>query len=378
MQKELELLENKELRFKKLDRIDVLEKVGNLLMLPDETSATTTQVSLFFNVGLEAIKSLIKENREELTTNELIVLKGEELKKFKGKFDRSFKDLSKINRELTIFTKRTILNVAMLLRDSEVAKEIRIRLLDVIEEAPKAVKKVTKQIFLEESIFEALTKFKEDDLTVKKFKKIIFENLEKIPFKKRVIVMEHLLCSILEIEKELTFDEITKAYELVSIKNELNEHLAKRTHHSKILMVSKRDKQIKNLTNKVEKIEWKPDFSINLNYQGFSKNYMYTVQQNRLVTSQMYKKWQKHFPGDLLKIGLTKEFYTEPFEWKLGGTLFENHDPTNLVTPLQDQIARVLKRDDKTMFFQGFVRDELNTVADYKKSSIKIYFRLIK
>ena len=143
-------------------------------------------------------------------------------------------------------------------------------------------------------------------------------------------------------------------------------------------MVSKRDKQILSLNKKVAEIEWKPDFAINLNYQGFSKNYMYTVQQNRLVTSQMYKKWQKQFPGELLKIGLTKEFYTEPFEWKMGGKLYESNDPTNLITPMQDQMARVLGRDDKTIYFQGFVRDEITTVDDYKKSSIKIYFKLIK
>ena len=143
-------------------------------------------------------------------------------------------------------------------------------------------------------------------------------------------------------------------------------------------MVSKRDKQILSLNKKVAEIEWKPDFAINLNYQGFSKNYMYTVQQNRLVTSQMYKKWQKQFPGELLKIGLTKEFYTKPFEWKMGGKLYESNDPTNLITPMQDQMARVLGRDDKTIYFQGFVRDEITTVDDYKKSSIKIYFKLIK
>ena len=39
------------------------------------------------------------------------------------------------NRGLRLMTKRTLLNIGMLLRDSEVAKELRRRILDIVHDA---------------------------------------------------------------------------------------------------------------------------------------------------------------------------------------------------------------------------------------------------
>jgi len=80
-------------------------------------------------VGLEAIKSLIKDNRDELVANGFRVVTGDEL--------RSLKDLSGSSSRaasLALFSLRAVLNVGMLLRDSAVAQEVRARLLDIREE----------------------------------------------------------------------------------------------------------------------------------------------------------------------------------------------------------------------------------------------------
>ena len=51
-----ELLENKELRDSLVERLDVLEEVGNLLLLDELQMATTEQVAKYFNVTVDTIK----------------------------------------------------------------------------------------------------------------------------------------------------------------------------------------------------------------------------------------------------------------------------------------------------------------------------------
>lgn len=141
--KETDLLTNKELREKEMDKIEVLEKVKGLIMLGDTDYATTNQVSKYFDVDESVIKMIIHRNKEELKNNGLISLTSKEVKtklggnimslaNYRGYFTLYGERMN--NGKNVLFTKRTILNVAMLLRDSEVAKEIRSRLLDIVYE----------------------------------------------------------------------------------------------------------------------------------------------------------------------------------------------------------------------------------------------------
>ncbi|MCX5202408.1 hypothetical protein OG897_13245 [Streptomyces sp. NBC_00237] len=125
---ELVLTESRTMRAQTADRVDVLDKVKALALLPDGVHATTDIVASYFEVDIEAIKSLVKDNRAELESNDYSVLAGEEL--------RSFKDLCGIEskaRSLAVFSRRTLLNVGQLLRESNVAKQVRTYLLDVEE-----------------------------------------------------------------------------------------------------------------------------------------------------------------------------------------------------------------------------------------------------
>ncbi|MGW5638116.1 restriction endonuclease [Streptomyces sp. NPDC003832] len=120
------LLESRTLRTSALDHTDVLDRVKALSLLPDGTHVTTAMVATYFDVGLEAVKSLVKDNRTELEANGYRLLTGQEL--------RSFKNLSGIQSRtpsLALFSRRAVLNVAMLLRDSEVARQVRVYLLDM-------------------------------------------------------------------------------------------------------------------------------------------------------------------------------------------------------------------------------------------------------
>ncbi|MEV7346938.1 restriction endonuclease [Streptomyces sp. NPDC093544] len=126
MVNEAALLESKTLRDSVLERTDVLDRVKALSLLPDGMHVTTAMVAAYFQVGVKAIRSLVVDHRAELKTNGYRVLTGSELS--------SFKELSGIQSHtasLAIFSRRAVLNVAMLLRDSEVARQVRVYLLDM-------------------------------------------------------------------------------------------------------------------------------------------------------------------------------------------------------------------------------------------------------
>jgi hypothetical protein len=112
-------------RTRYVNRVDVLDKVKALELLPDDVHATVDMVASYYEAAPEAIRSLVKDNRVELGSDGYRVLAGEEL--------RSLKDLSSIAPtvpSLAVFPRRAILRVGMLLRDSVVAKNVRTYLLN--------------------------------------------------------------------------------------------------------------------------------------------------------------------------------------------------------------------------------------------------------
>lgn len=161
---EIQLLNQQEVRNSLISNIEILEKVKLLVLLPYGESMTTEMVAEYYEVGKEAISSLVKRNREELESNGMATLEGEKLINFKNNFDRSSLNLSKLNkanRSLMLFTRRTILNIGMLLKDSEVAKRIRVSLLD-ISEKKETIIKIVDEIDTEQSLMLAIMMAKDD------------------------------------------------------------------------------------------------------------------------------------------------------------------------------------------------------------------------
>ena len=140
---EMDLVNKRELR----DRLVGNEVVFNdkrvkalgAFLLPKDFGATTEQVANYFEVDAETIQKVIQRNKEELKANGLSKVTGEQLADIK-----SICQIQSRAKELTIFTRRAILNVAMLLRDSQVAKTIRSVLLDATE-SKTVVKEIVKQ-----------------------------------------------------------------------------------------------------------------------------------------------------------------------------------------------------------------------------------------
>lgn len=142
------LLNNKEMREQCIGRLEILDRVGDLLLLSNTEFATMEQISIYYNVGKEAIKTISFNNRDELLSDGIKELGCKETKSFlascdlqptnfRGYFESDGQRFA--NSRNILFPKRAILRIGMLLRDSEVAKEIRTRLLDVVQDAQSVV-----------------------------------------------------------------------------------------------------------------------------------------------------------------------------------------------------------------------------------------------
>lgn len=63
-----------------MNRVEVLDEVGVLLLLPNTELATTKQVAGFYQVDRETINKLIQRNRDELEENGAKVMPHREIK----------------------------------------------------------------------------------------------------------------------------------------------------------------------------------------------------------------------------------------------------------------------------------------------------------
>lgn len=54
-----------------MNRTEVMDRVGGLLLLPNTELATTQMVAEFYGVPINTIYSLVHDNREELESNDI-------------------------------------------------------------------------------------------------------------------------------------------------------------------------------------------------------------------------------------------------------------------------------------------------------------------
>lgn len=146
------ILNSKEEREKFICRIDVLEKVKKILLLPGTELATLKLVADFYEVDKKTIEKICTRHFDELVSDgmccskkydELSNLQYVGLKTAKGKVIFTFDNGEVFDyptRGTKVFPRRAILRVGMLLRDSEVAKEIRTQLLNIEDNTSDEVK----------------------------------------------------------------------------------------------------------------------------------------------------------------------------------------------------------------------------------------------
>ena len=144
-----------DLREKLIDRIDVLNKVKELFLIPNLEMMSISQVADFYGVFTDAINKVFQRNKKEIIADGVQMLTIQMIRslclghdvqeskniKFTGtnagstimSFDNQSISLS--NAKAKYFSPRAVLRIGMLLRDSEVAKEVRTQLLNTFEAA---------------------------------------------------------------------------------------------------------------------------------------------------------------------------------------------------------------------------------------------------
>ncbi|MDH6127628.1 hypothetical protein [Kitasatospora sp. GP82] len=130
MDHEAVLLESRTMRGSLAEYTESLDRAKVFRLLPDGVHLTRSLLADYFEVDEEAIRSLVRRHREELSQSGMALLKGADLQELPGV------DTAPGNspgRGLLVFPRRAVLNVAMLLRDSEVARQVRRHLLDAVE-----------------------------------------------------------------------------------------------------------------------------------------------------------------------------------------------------------------------------------------------------
>ncbi|EDS77076.1 conserved hypothetical protein [Clostridium botulinum C str. Eklund] len=146
MIKEQQLTEQEELREKLIGKIEVLDKVKQLLLLPDTKFATTKQVAEYYETTEENIRQIKTRFKNELSEDGVKTIRG--IKKVQEITKGSLQNVTTV---ITIYSRRAVLRVGMLLRDSEVAKEVRTQLLNIEEKTDDEQK--TKEINKEKLLF---------------------------------------------------------------------------------------------------------------------------------------------------------------------------------------------------------------------------------
>jgi hypothetical protein len=115
---------------KALDNIQTYLGITGMLF-QGEYKFTRQQISDFYAIDNSTIDRYLSQNEEELKHNGYINLKGKALKEFKEEFGWMLQEGAKAP-QLGMFNFRSFLNLGMLLTESEKAKALRSKILDIV------------------------------------------------------------------------------------------------------------------------------------------------------------------------------------------------------------------------------------------------------
>ena len=166
------ITESINIRNELVNRIDVLNKVKNVLTLPYTEVMTMQQVADFYEVPLETIDTCYKTNKDEIDMDGVTVMSPRTYKEiFKG-CDSTVKvnytqahgkmiihiddntDVVIPNRGIKVFPENAILRTGMLLTQSPVALEVRTQLINVLNVVKEVQPElVTREIDKEEALY---------------------------------------------------------------------------------------------------------------------------------------------------------------------------------------------------------------------------------
>ena len=101
------------------------------MLFKGEYRYTRQQIIDFYGIDNSTIDRYLSQNEDELKHNGYVNLKGKELKEFKEEFGWMLQEGAKAP-QLGIFNFRSFLNLGMILTESEKAKALRSKILDIV------------------------------------------------------------------------------------------------------------------------------------------------------------------------------------------------------------------------------------------------------
>ena len=101
------------------------------MLFEGEYRFTKKMVADFYEVDLSTINRYISQYEEELKYNGYFLCRGKLLKELKLQFGHVINKMTKTT-QLGLFSFRAVLNMGMLLTESEKAKQVRARILDIV------------------------------------------------------------------------------------------------------------------------------------------------------------------------------------------------------------------------------------------------------
>lgn len=142
-----------ETRARLAGRVEVLDKVKELFLLPQLDMMTAEQVAEYYEVDKKAIEKCYERNREEIrgdgaqkySLSELLERFRQDVGIVRSQYYTDFNLSDDItlrvpNVGINLFSKRSVLRIGMLLRDSPIAREVRSQLLNEFEKTDDAKK----------------------------------------------------------------------------------------------------------------------------------------------------------------------------------------------------------------------------------------------
>ncbi|MEH7464365.1 phage antirepressor KilAC domain-containing protein [Bacillus thuringiensis] len=143
-----EIIDAKSKRDALAERIEVLEKVKTLVLLPNIEMVTARQIAEFYEVPLKTVQKTYSRYRKEIQSDGYMSTTGKKLvvdnmsttyyNEQSGYYDVSLADGSTTRLSMSnigLYSIRSVLRFGMLLRDSKVAVEVRTQLLNIRDNA---------------------------------------------------------------------------------------------------------------------------------------------------------------------------------------------------------------------------------------------------
>ena len=101
------------------------------MLFEGEYRFTKKMVAEFYDVDLSTTNRYIAQYEDELKYNGYFLCRGKSLKELKLQFGHIINEMTKTT-QLGLFNFRAVLNMGMLLTESEKAKQVRTRILDIV------------------------------------------------------------------------------------------------------------------------------------------------------------------------------------------------------------------------------------------------------